>query len=87
MQAAQAMSAYSDWAPKQYQEDAEQPAGSAPASGVQAASSAAPASTEGQPPAENGTSTSGFTYDSNSGAIALGPSATCMSPSLKLGMT
>ena len=76
-QAAQAMSAYSAWAPQQYQEDAEQPAGSAPADGAQAASSAAPASVDGQPPAENGTS--GFTYDSNSGAKALCPSANFMS--------
>lgn len=72
------MSAYSDWAPQQYQEGAEQAAASAKADGAQAAGSADPALTEGQLPAENGTSTSGFTYDSTSGAKTLCPSAICM---------
>ena len=70
-QAAQAMSAYSDWAPQQYQEGAEQAAASAPADGAQATGGADPGLMEGQLPAENGTSTSGFTYDSNSGAKSL----------------
>ena len=74
MQAAQAMSAYSDWAPPQYQEDEQQaqPAASASAGTQQAAAAAgasAASAPEGQAAAENGGATSGFTYDSNSGAL------------------
>ena len=72
MQAAQAMSAYSDWAPPQYQEEEQQaqPAASAPALTQQATDAAGTGATpvpEGQAAAENGAATSGFTYDSNSG--------------------
>jgi len=70
MQAAQAMSAYSDWTPQQYQED-EKPAATASA-GTQQATDGAHATTgpipEGQTAAEHGAATSGFTYDSSSGA-------------------
>lgn len=75
MQAAQAMSAYSDWAPPQYQEDEQQaqPAAFA-ALGFQQATDAAHASAapaaERPAAAENGNAaTSGFTYDSNSGKL------------------
>lgn len=72
VQAAQAMSAYSDWAPQQYQEEQGQPAAPAPASAEQAASCAptsADPALEGQPPAESGNQTAGFAYDSASGAL------------------
>ena len=64
------MSAYSDWAPQQYQEE-DKPAATASA-GTQQAIDGAHATTgpipEGQTAAEHGAATSGFTYDSNSGA-------------------
>ncbi len=88
MQAAQAMSAYSDWAPPQYQEDAQQAQAAAPAAaGTQQATTAAHASAapaaEGQAAAENGTAaTSGFTYDSNSGTV---PGQTSSSLSVSSG--
>ena len=73
LQAAQAMSAYSDWAPPQYQEEGQQEQLPASASaGTQQAGDAPDASAvpapEGSVVAENGSTTSGFTYDSSSGA-------------------